>query len=114
MIDYKDNDLIDECLERFYETFELTLDTADYVPEKYNNKILAYIFKCMKKQFGKIERECRIYQKEQKARELMKKRAVKKRREQPGSKNGRKFRGQRSDLISCVNDRSECEQSANK
>lgn len=66
LTDYKKNDLIDECLERFYKTFELTLDTADYVPEKYNDKILAYIFKCMKKQFKKIDRTCRQIQREQK------------------------------------------------
>ncbi len=65
MIDYKKNDLIDECLVRFYETFEHTLDTADFVPEKYNDKILAYIFKCMRKNFKQIDREYRQYQKEQ-------------------------------------------------
>lgn len=64
MIDYKKNDLIDECLVRFYETFKHTLDTADFVPEKYNDKILAYIFKCMRKNFKQIDREYRQYQKE--------------------------------------------------
>lgn len=43
-------------------------DTADYVPEKYNNKILAYIFKSMKKQFKKIAREDKRYQKQRKKR----------------------------------------------
>ncbi len=68
MINYNKNELIDECLCRYYETFERTLDTADYVPEKYNNKILAYIFKCMKKQFRKIDREDKRYQKQRKKR----------------------------------------------
>ncbi len=63
-MNYNKNDLIDECLIRFYKTFYCTLDTADYVPNKFNNKILGYIFKCMKKQFKKIDREDKIYQKE--------------------------------------------------
>ena len=63
MINYNKNDLIDECLERYYMTFEKTLDTCDYVPVEYNKKILAYIFKCMRKQFKKINREDRLYQK---------------------------------------------------
>lgn len=66
MINYNKNKLINECLIKYYETFEHTLDTADYVPEKYNNKILAYIFKNMKKQFKKIDREDKRYQKAQK------------------------------------------------
>lgn len=63
MINYNKNDLIDECLVRFYQTFQYTLDTCDYVPEKFNAKILAYIFKNMKRQFKKIDREDRRYQK---------------------------------------------------
>lgn len=74
MIDYKKNDLIDECLVRFYETFEHTLDTADYVPEKYNDKILAYIFKCMKKQFKQIDRACKMYEHAKKRKVQCKKR----------------------------------------
>ena len=57
MINYNKNTLINECLMRYYETFAHTLDTADYVPEKFNKKILAYIFKNMKRQFKKIDRE---------------------------------------------------------
>lgn len=63
MINYNKNELINECLTEYYETFAHTLDTVDYVPEKYNNKILAYVFKCMKKQFKKIDREDKRYQK---------------------------------------------------
>lgn len=66
MINYNKNKLINECLVKYYETFAHTLDTADYVPEKYNKKILAYIFKNMKKQFKKIDREDKRYQKAQK------------------------------------------------
>ncbi|MCI8988847.1 MAG: hypothetical protein HFK05_03730 [Clostridia bacterium] len=64
MINYNKNDLIDECLVRYYETFAHTLDTCDYVPEKFNNKILKYIFKNMKRQFKKLDREDRKYQKQ--------------------------------------------------
>lgn len=62
MLNYNKNELINECLVTYYQTFAHTLDTADYVPEKYNNKILKYIFKNMKRQFGKINKEDRKYQ----------------------------------------------------
>lgn len=68
MINYNKNKLINECLVRYYETFAHTLDTADYVPEKFNKKILAYIFKNMKRQFRKVDREDK-----RKQRELLKK-----------------------------------------
>ena len=48
MINYNKNKLINTCLETYYATFAQTLDTADFVPEKYNKKILAYIVKNMK------------------------------------------------------------------
>lgn len=64
MINYNKNKLINKCLREYYETFSHTLDTADYVPEKYNNKILAYIFKNMKKQFKKIDRADKVFQKQ--------------------------------------------------
>lgn len=63
MINYNKNDLIDKCLVRYYETFAHTLDTSDYVPEKYNKKILKYIFKNMKRQFRKLDKEDKRYQK---------------------------------------------------
>jgi len=68
MINYNKNKLINECLVKYYETFAHTLDTADYVPEKFNKKILAYIFKNMKRQFRKVDREDK-----RKQRELLKK-----------------------------------------
>ena len=63
MINYNKNKLIDECLSKYYEPFAHTLDTADFVPEPYNDKILAYIFKNMRKAFKKIDREDRRFQK---------------------------------------------------
>ncbi len=64
MINYNKNKLINECLVKYYETFSHTLDTADYVPKKYNKKILVYIFKNMKKQFKKLDRDDKRYQKQ--------------------------------------------------
>ena len=62
MLNSNKNKLINKCLVTYYETFAHTLDTLDYVPEKYNNKILKYIFKNMKRQFRKIDKEDRKYQ----------------------------------------------------
>ena len=62
MINFNKNKLINMVLAKYYETFSMTLDTADYVPEKYNDKIIKYIFKNMKKAFRKIDREDNRYQ----------------------------------------------------
>ena len=48
MINYNKNKLINETLVKYYETFEHTLDTIDFVPQKYNAKICKYIFKNLK------------------------------------------------------------------
>ena len=69
MINYHKNELINQCLDEFYETFSHTLDTAEFVPEKYNDKINKYIFKNMKKAFRKIDKEDRIYQRQAKRKE---------------------------------------------
>ena len=61
-INYNKNKLINTCIETYYETFARTLDTADFVPEKYNKKILAYIFKNMKRQFRRLDRADAQYQ----------------------------------------------------
>lgn len=63
MINFNKNKLINQTLDKYYETFEHTLDTADYVPEKYNEKISKYIFKNMKKAFKRIDKEDRKFQK---------------------------------------------------
>lgn len=72
MINYNKNKLINTCLETYYDTFSRTLDTADFVPEKYNKKILAYIFKNMKRQFRRLDREDRRYQRAMRKKESMK------------------------------------------
>lgn len=62
MINYNKNKLINKTLDEYYGTFSHTLDTADFVPEKFNVKIGRYIFKNMKKAFRLIDREDRQYQ----------------------------------------------------
>ena len=64
MINYNKNKLINKTLDKFYETFSHTLDTADFVPEQFNIKIGKYIFKNMKKAFRQIDKEDRKYQRE--------------------------------------------------
>ncbi len=64
MLNYNKNKLINECLTKYYETFSHTLDTADYVPDKFNNKILNYIYKNMRKTFKRIDREDKKFQRQ--------------------------------------------------
>lgn len=64
MINYNKNELINKTLDIYYDTFSHTLDTADFVPEKYNKHICKYIFKNLKKAFRKINREDRKYQRQ--------------------------------------------------
>lgn len=49
------NYYINQTLDTYYETFEHTLDTSDYVPVKFTKKIHKYIFKNMKKKFKELE-----------------------------------------------------------
>ena len=72
MINYNKNKLINECLIKYYETFSHTLDTADFVPEKYNDKINAYIFKNMKRAFKRIDKADKQFQKEFRKKEKLK------------------------------------------
>ncbi|MGN1221942.1 MAG: hypothetical protein ACI4TT_01750 [Christensenellales bacterium] len=64
MINFNKNKLINKTLDKYYETFSHMLDTADYVPEKFNNKISKYIYKNMKKSFKRIDKEDNKYQKD--------------------------------------------------
>lgn len=72
MLNYNKNKLINECLNKYYETFSHTLDTADFVPEKYNDKINAYIFKNMKRAFKRIDKADKQFQKEFRKKEKLK------------------------------------------
>ena len=72
MINYNKNKLINECLNKYYETFSHTLDTADFVPERYNDKINAYIFKNMKRAFKRLDKADKQFQKEFRKKEKLK------------------------------------------
>jgi len=54
-MNFNKNKLINKTLDKYYETFSHTLDTADYVPEKFNEKIHKYIYKNLKAKFREIE-----------------------------------------------------------
>lgn len=63
MLNFNKNKLINKTLDEYYKTFSHTLDTADFVPEKFNDKIHKYIYKNMKKAFKRIDKEDKVYQK---------------------------------------------------
>lgn len=48
------NEIINEILKNYYNTFSLTLDTSDFVPEKYNKRIRRFIFKNMRSKFKEV------------------------------------------------------------
>lgn len=79
MINFNKNKLINLTLDNYYNTFSHTLDTADYVPDKFNKKISKYIFKNMKKAFKCIDKEDKIYQ--QKLQKRIKQKKLEKQRE---------------------------------
>ena len=72
MINFNKNKLINQTLDKYYETFSHTLDTADYVPDKFNDKIAKYIYKNMKKSFKQIDKEDKKYQHELKKKQKLK------------------------------------------
>ena len=78
MLNFNKNKLINKTLENYYKTFACTLDTADYVPHKFNEKIRKYIFKNLKRHLRKIDKEDRIYQNKLIKAEKLKKKKLKK------------------------------------
>lgn len=63
-MEFRKNDLINDVLTNYYNTFSLTLDTCEFVPDKYNKEIRKIIFKEMKKKFKQVNKE---YKKQNKA-----------------------------------------------
>lgn len=113
MINFNKNKLINKTLDKYYETFSHTLDTADYVPEKFNNKIHKYIYKNMKKAFRQIDKEDRLYQKDLKRKLKLKQQEEISNKDCPKSKLALFFqklfsRKQRSEI---VKEKAESEQS---
>ena len=86
MINFNKNKLINQTLDKYYETFSHTLDTADYVPDKFNDKITKYIYKNMKKSFKQIDKEDKKYQQEQKKKHKLKLKQKKQTEDNPKSK----------------------------
>ena len=86
MINFNKNKLINKTLDKYYETFSHTLDTADYVPDKFNDKISKYIYKNMKKAFRKIDKEDIKYQKDLKQKLKLKTQEEKAIEDKPKSK----------------------------
>ena len=78
MINYNKNKLINQALDKYYDTFAHMLDTTEYVPQSYNDKIGKYIFKNMKRHFRLINKEDRKFQ-----RKFKKELKVKQRKEKP-------------------------------
>ena len=63
-MNFNRNDLIDIVLERNFETFAVTQDTFDYVPQRYIRKIHRFIFRNLKRQFRLLKKEDRRYQRQ--------------------------------------------------
>lgn len=63
-MNFNKNKLINAVLRNYYNTFSFTLDTNDFVPQKFNKKIHNYIYKNMKKKFKEIDKEDKRYQRE--------------------------------------------------
>ena len=61
MKDFIYNDILDEILVRFFATYELTQDRADYVPEKQLRKMHRMLFKDFKRAVFAI-RKARLIQ----------------------------------------------------
>ena len=104
-MEFNKNEMINETLDKYFETWQHTQDTADFVNEKFLKKIDKYIFVNMKKKlkdidvfdllmlkdkgvklglFDKIKvfvsRATRVYEAEKRERELLKNEDVKRRR----------------------------------
>lgn len=72
-MNFNKNKLINAVLRNYYNTFSLTLDTNDFVPQNFNKKIHKFIYKNMKKKFKEIDKEDKKFQKELKLKNKVKK-----------------------------------------
>lgn len=98
MIELEKNKLMEQWLDATYSTFAHTLDTADYVPEKFNEKILKVIYKHSKKSFKGVNRAYReIVRLDRKARKNARSAKVKERMSAKLAKFKRLFKRKRKD-----------------
>ena len=63
-MEYKKIELIKEWMVQYYSVYQLTLDTDRFVDSKMNDKILEKIFKFQKKDFKKLIKEAKRYEKD--------------------------------------------------
>lgn len=56
-MEFKENELINQVLQNYYNTFQIMLDTPDFVPEKINNSISNYLYKRLKKKLKESRKE---------------------------------------------------------
>lgn len=54
-MNFKKNDVINDILVNYYNTFRLTLNTANYVPAKVNGKIIEFISKNLFKKLREVD-----------------------------------------------------------
>lgn len=54
-MDFNKNDMINETLDKYFETWQHTQDTSDFVDEKFLKRVDKYIFKNLVKQFRRID-----------------------------------------------------------
>lgn len=59
-INFVKNTYIGVTLQEFYKTFSQTLNTGQFVPEKFNDYIRMYIFKSLKKKFKEVNKLVKI------------------------------------------------------
>ena len=59
-INFVKNTYIGVTLQEFYNTFRQTLNTGQFVPEKFNDYIRTYIFKSLKKKFKEVNKLVKI------------------------------------------------------
>ena len=62
-INYNEFDLLDELINRAFQSFALTLDTEDYVPASFINQVCTWIYKIEKKRYKKLKKQNKQYQK---------------------------------------------------
>lgn len=85
-MDYYKNKLMKRLFNEYYDVFSCTLDTAEYVPEKYNEKIYKMIFVSMKKQFKQLVKETKVHDKQIKQKLKQKAQEEKVKKDKPRSK----------------------------
>lgn len=63
-MDYFFNDQLDVTLARYFQTYNVTVDTMDYVPTKHVTKIHAFVFKNLKRDFKLIRKDVKKHKRE--------------------------------------------------